>query len=105
MPFVKDDPNINRDGRPVGSRNFTTKVREALEKIADGKETTNEEALVKSIIKKAVMGDAPTQKLVWNYLDGMPKESLDIDNPKQRDEIERLREDIKLWMQSKEKNV
>jgi hypothetical protein len=73
MAFTKDDPNINRNGRPVGTKNFTTKVREALEKIADGKDYTYEEAFIKSIMKKAIMdGDASTQRLIWNYLDGMP---------------------------------
>jgi len=77
MPFVKDDPNINREGRPVGSRNFTTKVREALEKIAEGKDYTYEEAFIKSILKKAIVdGDASTQKLIWNYMDGLPVQRL-----------------------------
>jgi hypothetical protein len=60
-------------GKVAGVRNFTTKVREALEKIADGKDYTYEEAFIKSIMKKAIMdGDASTQRLIWNYLDGMP---------------------------------
>lgn len=79
MTFVKGDPNINREGRPPGSRNFTTKVREALEKIAEGKDYTYEEAFIKSILKRAIVdGDAATQKLIWNYLDGMPLQSSDI---------------------------
>lgn len=80
IPFTKDDPRINREGRPPASKNFTTKVREALEKIADGKEYTYEEALIKSVLKKAIVdGDTSTQRLIWNYLDGMPKQSLEVD--------------------------
>jgi hypothetical protein len=79
MPFVKGDPNINRAGRTPGVKSFTTKVKEALEKIADGKSTTYEEALIKSILKRAIVdGDASTQKLIWNYLDGLPSQKLDI---------------------------
>lgn len=80
MVFKKGkDPNRNLNGRPTGSRNFTTKVREALEKIADGEECTNEEALVKSILKKAIVdGDSATQRMIWNYLDGMPHQSTDL---------------------------
>ncbi|MCK9393588.1 hypothetical protein M0Q03_02175 [bacterium] len=79
MPFVKGDPRINREGRPPASKNFTTKVREALEKIAEGKDYTYEEAFIKSILKKAIVdGDATTQKLIWNYLDGMPMQKTDI---------------------------
>lgn len=73
MPFVKDDPRINREGRPPGTKNFTTKVREALEKIAEGKDYSYEEAFIKSILKKAIVdGDVNMQKHIWNHLDGMP---------------------------------
>lgn len=69
----------NPAGRVPGTKNFTTKVREALEKIADGKEYTYEEAFIKSILKKAIVdGDASTQRLIWNYLDGMPQAKVDI---------------------------
>jgi len=74
----------NPNGRPVGTKNFTTKVKEALEKIAEGKEYTYEEAFIKSILKKAIVdGDVSTQKLIWNYLDGMPIQKIagDSDNP------------------------
>lgn len=84
MPFVKDDPNINRDGRPVGTKNFTTKVRQALEKIAEGKNYTYEEAFIKSILKKAIVdGDSQIMRLIWNYLDGMPVQKIsgDSNNP------------------------
>lgn len=80
IPFTKDDPRINREGRPVGTKNFTTKVKEALEKIAEGKDYTYEEAFIKSIMKKAIVdGDASTQRLIWNYLDGMPRQQIDSD--------------------------
>jgi len=69
--FVKGNPG---GGRPKGSRSFTTKVKLALEKIADGKSSTYEEELIKSILEKAVSGDFATQKLIWNYLDGLPRQ-------------------------------
>lgn len=75
--FVEGNPG--GPGRPAGSRSFTTKVKEALEKIADGKDYTYEEAFIKSILKKAIVdGDASTQRLIWNYLDGMPAQKTDI---------------------------
>ena len=67
------------EGKPKGTRSFTTKVREALEKIAEGKDYTYEEAFIKSILKKGIVdGDASTQKLIWNYLDGLPMQRTDI---------------------------
>lgn len=78
MTFVKGQSG-NPDGRPPGAKNFTTKVREALEKIAEGKDYTYEEALIKSIMKKAIVdGDSATQRLMWNYLDGLPHQTTDI---------------------------
>ena len=74
-----DDPRRNTAGRPEGSRSFTTKVKEALEKIAEGKDYTYEEALVKSVLKKAIIDqDQQMIKLIWNYLDGLPTQALDI---------------------------
>ena len=49
------------------------------------------------------------EKLVLKILDKLHANRLDIkeeiDNPKQRDDIEKLREDIKQWIQLKETNV
>ena len=82
MPkWKKGDPSPNPAGRPVGAKSFTTKVRTALEKIADGKDYTYEEAFIKSILKKAIVDQDPTMmKLIWNYLDGKPHQSLDLGN-------------------------
>jgi len=72
--FKKGNP-----GRPEGARNFTTKVREALEKVAEGNGFTYEEALIKKIMFKAINeGDQSMIKLIWNYIDGMPKQSIDL---------------------------
>ena len=69
----------NPAGKPPGIRNFTTKVKEALEKIADGKEYTYEEALVKAVLKKAIIDQDPAiMRLIWNYLDGLPLQRTDI---------------------------
>lgn len=71
---------LNPEGRPKGSKNFTTKVKEALEKIAnvEGKDISYEEALVQKILKLAIIdGDQQMIKLIWNYLDGMPTYRLE----------------------------
>lgn len=74
--FVKGNPG---GGRPAGTKSFTTKVKEALEKIAEGKDYTYEEAFIKSILKKGIVdGDSQIIRLIWNYLDGMPMQRTDI---------------------------
>ena len=63
----------NPDGKPKGSKDFTTVVREALKAVWKGKATSAETALVESILENAISrGKTETQKLIWNYLDGMP---------------------------------
>ena len=79
----------NPDGRPKGSKNFTTKVREALLKVAEGKEYTYEEAFLKAILKKAIIDqDTTIMRLIWNYLDGMPSQSVDMNMKEAISEIE-----------------
>jgi hypothetical protein len=69
----------NPNGRPKGSRSFTTKVKEALEKIADGKEYTYEEAFIKAILKKAIVDqDTGMMRTVWEQLDGKPLQRSEI---------------------------
>ena len=80
MPKFQPGQSGNPAGRPVGATSFTTKVKEALEKIAEGKDYSYEEAFIKSILKKAIVdGDSSTQKLIWNYLDGMPRQNIGLD--------------------------
>ena len=74
--------HLNPYGRPLGAKNFTTKVKEALmligQRTEDGKEISYEEALVKKILKLAIIdGDQQMIKLIWNYLDGMPTYRLE----------------------------
>ena len=76
MTFVKGQSG-NPDGRPVGARNFTTKVREALEKIAEGKDYTYEEAFIKAILKKGIVDqDTGMMRTIWEQLDGKPLQRI-----------------------------
>ena len=79
MGRFKPGQSGNLNGKPLGTRNFTTRVREALAVVAEGKEYTYEEALVKTVMHKAIIDKDPAMiRLVWNYLDGMPQQNTDI---------------------------
>ena len=72
--FVKGNPG---GGHPVGVKNFTTKLREALEKIAKGKDYTYEEAFIKAILKKSIVDqDTAMMRTVWEQLDGKPLQRI-----------------------------
>jgi hypothetical protein len=75
-PFQKgDDPRRNTNGRPKGSKNFSTLVKEALQKKTNNPEDRKilEEHLADVIIHKAtVKADFQMIKLIWAYLDGKP---------------------------------
>lgn len=63
----------NPAGKPPGSISLTTKLKKELEKMPQGQKITYLDALVKQILKKAIVdGDQQMIKLIWNYLDGAP---------------------------------
>lgn len=77
----------NKNGRPKGTKNFTTIVREALQVLSgvsegtgkDKRELTMEELLAKKIVADAIKtGDTALRRLIWNYLDGMPLQKTDL---------------------------
>lgn len=71
---------LNPNGRPKGARSFTTKVREALERLAEGKGETAEALLIKSLIHKAVVKqDVLMIKTIWEQLDGKPLQRVAAD--------------------------
>ncbi len=80
MPFVKGDPNINREGRPKGSLNFATKWKKFIEKVAEDNGMSPEEIdeqLYRVAWKKAKEGDYQFYKDIQDRVHGKPQQSID----------------------------
>jgi len=74
---------LNPNGRPKGARNFTTIVEEALLKLGTtekGEKIEVKKALGEKVIKMALDGNEQMIKLIWNYLDGMPSQNINLSN-------------------------
>ncbi len=76
--FEKGNPG--GPGRPKNSVSITEGIRRMLETNMPGKEKkTYLDAILKTIMQKALEeGDTTTIKTIWNYVDGLPKGSVDI---------------------------
>lgn len=80
MPFVKGESG-NPAGRPKGSGGLTLIpiMRRYLEKIPEGQKNTYKELLIEKLFKKAMVEqDSKSLKIIINYIDGLPSQSLDL---------------------------
>jgi len=68
----KEGISGNMKGRPLKGYSITEAFKTML---ASSPETKAN--IVAAIHEKALSGDTTAQKLIWNYLDGMPKQSIE----------------------------
>lgn len=79
--FTKDDPRINREGRPKGSRDFATDFDEAVEEIAKENNMTKSEVrklLFKVAYKEAKNGNYSFYKDIHDRVYGTATNKTDI---------------------------
>lgn len=80
--FEKGQPSPNPKGRPKKGYSITEMMQELIaSKVKDkktGKMVEVRKALGNSILKKALEGDTAAQRIIWNYMDGMPFQSTDV---------------------------
>lgn len=79
VPFKKgEDPRRNTTGQNKGSVSLTAMIRKKIRTLSpDGKREALE-ILADNIIQDALDSSDNMRKLIWNYLDGLPKANLDI---------------------------
>ena len=70
---------LNADGRPRKGETLTDLMRAYLDQKEVGHELTRKQELVQKIAAIAYKGDLFAIKLIWAYLDGMPKQTITVD--------------------------
>jgi len=87
--FVEGNPG--GPGRPEGSISFTAAIKKRLEEIPKGEKKTYLLQVVDVVMNKAVKEqDKDMIKLLWNYIDGMPKTNIDLSHGLQEGALEEL---------------
>ena len=77
-PPFKPGESGNPAGKVPGTLSLKRLLREALEKIYKDKSTAAD-LLIKRLLEKSIVrGDGKMIELVFNYIDGKPKEQVDM---------------------------
>jgi len=72
--------NEGGPGRPHGSFSLKTLLEQEIQKQPRDQRITYALALIKKQLQQAINeGDQQTQKLIWNYLEGLPLQKTDME--------------------------
>lgn len=71
----------NPEGKPEGTISIVGSLKKRLSEVPTGHKKTYLELLIDRILQKAISeGDSQIIKQIWNYIDGMPKQSWETKN-------------------------
>lgn len=74
--FIPGNPG---GGRPPGSLSLISILKEELQKVPKDQQESYAHALVRRMLKSSIIdGNDQQIKLIWNYIEGMPKQSVDM---------------------------
>lgn len=65
-------------GRTLGAVGLKTKLKEALQRIHEGTGTRYDELFIQATIKDGIKADGQSRRLIWQYIEGLPQQNLDI---------------------------
>lgn len=91
----------NPNGRPPKGYSITELMRELMEtsvKNKQGEMVNVRKAIALSILQKAADGDMVAGKMIWQYMDGMPKQLVEMDTSND-DAVKRVAELINVIRQ------
>lgn len=69
----------NPKGKPKGARHFSTLIREAIQKVAEGDAEPTDILIVKQLAKKAKEGDLKAMDIVFDRVDGKAEQTINLD--------------------------
>ena len=75
--WFKPGQSGNEKGRPKGSISITHEIKKKLAEIPPNERKTYLQILITKILKKALIDEEePMIKLIWNYIDGLPTQTV-----------------------------
>lgn len=69
----------NPKGKPKGARHFSTLIKEAIQKVADGDAEPTDILIVRQLAKKAKEGDLKAMDIVFDRVDGKAEQTINLD--------------------------
>lgn len=69
----------NPAGKPKGARHFSTLIKEAIQKVAEGEDEPADRLIVKQLVDKAKNGDLQAIDRVLDRVDGKAEQTINLD--------------------------
>lgn len=68
--------NLNPAGKPKGARHLTTRLLEAIDKVAEGELEPTDVVIIKRVTQMARRGDLAAISMIWGRLEGSTPQTI-----------------------------